>query len=228
MARTRVCWQQSEHPSTRAPNGALVDGSGRRGLVSTVRRSVLEDVSLFENRILRALPSRWLPGVNYCGRCLFWVKIHNKLPDVPANESIDRTQPILGVLQPGTTCWQMPRADRMAVIIDASDYFLHLKTVILQAEHSILLVGWDFDARIELDRTGETSTPNRIGQLLNHALRRNPALRIYVLRWDLAFLKIPFRGTTPFFLLDWLGGNRLHFHLDQQHPPVAVTVKRSL
>jgi phospholipase D1/2 len=159
-----------------------------------------------------------VPGVNYFSPAP-WVKFNNKLPDVPANESFDKTQPISDVLQPGTTCWQMPRADRMAVIIDASDYFLHLKTAILQAQHSILLIGWDFDARIELDRTGNTSTPNRIGQLLNRAIRQNPALRIYVLRWDLAFLKMPFRGTTPFFLLDWLGGNRLHFHLDQQHPP---------
>lgn len=51
----------------------------------------------------------------------------------------------------------------MAVIIDASDYFLHLKTVIAEAQHSILLIGWDFDGRIELDRSCEASTPNRIG-----------------------------------------------------------------
>ena len=109
----------------------------------------------------------------------------------------------------------------MAVIIDAADYFVHLKTAILQARHSIFLVGWDFDVRIELDRTGRTSNsiPNRVGQLLDHAIRLNPSLRVYVLRWDLAFLKVPLRGTTPFFLLDWLGGDRLHFHLDQRHPP---------
>nr|WP_264185737.1 phospholipase D-like domain-containing protein [Roseicella aerolata] len=32
---------------------------------------------------------------------------------------------------------------------------------------------------------------------------------------------MPFRGTTPFFLLEWLGGHRLHFHLDRHHPPSA-------
>lgn len=109
----------------------------------------------------------------------------------------------------------------MAVIIDAADYFIHLKAAILRARHSILLIGWDFDARIQLDRSGSApaSVPNRIGELLDHAVRRNPALRVYVLRWDLAFLKMPFRGTTPFFLLEWLGGHRLHFHLDWHHPP---------
>ncbi|WP_198382643.1 phospholipase D-like domain-containing protein [Roseomonas sp. KE2513] len=109
----------------------------------------------------------------------------------------------------------------MAVIIDAAEYFLHLKAAILQARHSILLVGWDFDARIELDRSGRApaSIPNRIGSLLDYAVRCNPGLRVYVLRWDLAFLKMPFRGTTPFFLLEWLGRHRLHFHLDRHHPP---------
>jgi phospholipase D1/2 len=107
----------------------------------------------------------------------------------------------------------------MAVIIDASDYFLYLKTAILQAQHSILLVGWDFDARIELDRSGNSATPNQIGQLLDYASRRNSALRVYILRWDLAFLKMPFRGTTPFFLLNLLSSKRIHFRLDQQHPP---------
>jgi phospholipase D1/2 len=109
----------------------------------------------------------------------------------------------------------------MAVIIDAAEYFLHLKAAILQARHSILLVGWDFDARIELDRSGRVpaSIPNRIGSLLDYAVRCNPGLRVYVLRWDLAFLKMPFRGTTPFFLIEWLGRHRLHFHLDRHHPP---------
>ena len=125
------------------------------------------------------------------------------------------------VLQPGSTCWRTARANRMAVIIDAADYFSHLKTAILQAQHSILLVGWDFDARIELDRRadGSESMPNRIGDVMDYAIRRNPALRIYVLRWDLAFLKMPFRGTTPFFLLDWITANRMHFQLDRRHPP---------
>ncbi|MES2830662.1 MAG: phospholipase D-like domain-containing protein [Pseudomonadota bacterium] len=127
------------------------------------------------------------------------------------------------VLQPGSTCWQTAQAQRMAVIIDAADYFSHLKTAILQAQHSILLIGWDFDARIELDRKtdGSESKPNRIGDVMDYAIKHNPALRIYVLRWDLAFLKMPFRGTTPFFLLDWITGNRMHFQLDRRHPPGA-------
>lgn len=129
----------------------------------------------------------------------------------------DRTNRLL---RPGTTCWREEHAARMAVIVDAADYFLHLKSAILQARHSIFLIGWDFDTRIQLDRSGTAPilVPNQIGQLLNYAVRCNPGLRVYVLRWDLAFLKLPFRGTTPFFLLEWLGRHRLHFHLDRHHP----------
>ncbi len=143
------------------------------------------------------------------------------MTDVPAREMLETVRQTSSVLQAGSTCWQTAHANRMAVIIDAEDYFLRLKAAILQARHCILLVGWDFDARVELDRgdRSPSSIPNRIGKLLHHAIQCNPSLRVYMLRWDLAFLKMPFRGTTPFFLLDWLGGNRLHFHLDQQHPP---------
>lgn len=125
------------------------------------------------------------------------------------------------VLRPGETCWQLAHADRVAVIIDAAAYFSHLRAAILRARHSILLIGWDFDARVELDRGEGTAAfaPNRIGRLLDHVIARNTDLHVYVLRWDLAFLKMPLRGTTPFFLLEWLAERRLHFHLDRHHPP---------
>lgn len=125
------------------------------------------------------------------------------------------------VLRPGETCWRIAHADRVAVIIDAAAYYSHLKAAILRARHSILLIGWDFDPRVELERGDSIAAdaPNRIGHLLDHVIGRNSGLRVYVLRWDLAFLKMPFRGTTPFFLLEWLAERRLHFHLDRHHPP---------
>lgn len=126
------------------------------------------------------------------------------------------------ILEPGATCWRLARADRMAVIIDAAAYFAHLKAAILKARHAILLIGWDFDTRVALDREDpDPHAPNRLGSLLNHVVRRHPQLRVYVLRWDLAFLKMPLRGTTPLFLLEWLTSRRLHFHLDAHHPPDA-------
>jgi phospholipase D1/2 len=131
----------------------------------------------------------------------------------------DTAEPIL---TPGRTCWRIARAGRMAVIVDAAAYFAAVKAAMLRAEHSILLIGWDFDTRVELQRDGRTpGVPNQLGPFLSHLVHRKRGLSVYVLRWDLAFLKMPFRGTTPLFLLDWISSRRLHFRLDGHHPAGA-------
>jgi phospholipase D1/2 len=107
----------------------------------------------------------------------------------------------------------------MAVIIDAAAYFKHLKAAILNARHSIILIGWDFDTRVELDRDHpDPRLPNRLGSLVTYAVKHNHQLRAYLLRWDLAFLKMPVRGTTPAFVLAALLHRRLRFKLDSHHP----------
>ena len=123
------------------------------------------------------------------------------------------------VLVPGKTCWRIAPADRMAVIVDADAYFRYVKDAILRARHSVLLIGWDFDTDIRLDRDNPApDVPNTLGSLLTHVVRRNKGLHVYLLRWDLAFLKAPFRGTTPLFLINWIAARRLHLRLDSHHP----------
>jgi phospholipase D1/2 len=124
------------------------------------------------------------------------------------------------ILIPGKTCWRIERADSMAVIVDADAYFRAVKDAILRARHSVLLIGWDFDTRIRLDRDDPApDVPNAIGHLLNYVVRHNKDLHVYVLRWDLAFMDMPLRGTTPLFVLNWIASRNLHFKLDSHHPP---------
>ncbi len=124
------------------------------------------------------------------------------------------------ILCEGETCWRREQAGRMAVIIDAEAYFAHVQAAILQARHSILLIGWDFDARIKLSRApGGPAPPDPFGRLLSHVVRRRPGLQVHILRWDVGFLRLPFRGSTPFFLLNLLASRRLHFRMDSHHPP---------
>jgi phospholipase D1/2 len=126
------------------------------------------------------------------------------------------------ILTPGSTCWKTAHAERASVIIDAADYFAAAKSAIAQARHAVFLIGWDFDTRILLEPDGATpGVPNSLGHFLSHVVRKRRDLEIFVLRWDLAFLKMPFRGTTPLFLLDWMTSRRLHFRLDSQHPAGA-------
>ena len=49
-------------------------------------------------------------------------------------------------------CWRIERADRAAVIVDACDYYHVIREAMAKARHRILIIGWDFDPRIKLDR----------------------------------------------------------------------------
>ncbi|GGE18193.1 phospholipase D/transphosphatidylase [Polymorphobacter glacialis] len=106
------------------------------------------------------------------------------------------------------------------MIIDAVEYFKQLRAALLTARHSVMIVGWDFDTRIELDRddAGDGTIPNQVGALIDKAVADNPELQVYVLRWDLQFVKTPLRGATPLVVLDWVTGDRTHFKLDAHHP----------
>ncbi len=111
----------------------------------------------------------------------------------------------------------------MAVIVDGAAYFERLQQAIAGAERQILMIGWDFDTRVALARGDDPArqTPtgdSRIGTLLRRAVRARPMLRVHVLRWDLAVVKMAFRGTTLPFLLDWMTHDRLTFRLDAAHP----------
>ncbi|MFW6076180.1 MAG: phospholipase D-like domain-containing protein [Hyphomicrobiales bacterium] len=126
------------------------------------------------------------------------------------------------ILTPGRTCWTTAHAERASVVVDAAAYFSAAKTAILAAKHAVFLIGWDFDTRIVLEPDDPApDVPNTLGPFLSYVVRRRPGLQIFVLRWDLAFLKMPFRGTTPLFVLDWMTSRRLHFRLDSQHPAGA-------
>ena len=44
--------------------------------------------------------------------------------------------------------WRTERAERFSVVVDAERYFEVAREALLQARSRIMLVGWDFDARI--------------------------------------------------------------------------------
>lgn len=127
------------------------------------------------------------------------------------------------ILRPGETCWRIERANRLAVIVDAADYFATIRAAILKARHSVMLIGWDFDTRIKLDPTDRSGeVPNRLGRFLNWAVKRRPDLKIYILKWDLGVIQALGRGATPMMILDWMTSRRIHFKLDHAHPVSAT------
>jgi phospholipase D1/2 len=127
------------------------------------------------------------------------------------------------ILSSGRNCWRIEHADRVAIIVDAADYFRAVKEAFLKARHSIYLIGWDFDTRIEFEPEGaELEGPNALGPFLRWLVKRRPNLNVYVLKWDIGTLFALGRGTTPFAILGWTTSRRLHFKLDGMHPPGAA------
>ena len=123
------------------------------------------------------------------------------------------------MLDPGRNVWRTERADKFAVVVDADRYFAVAREAFLQAEQRIMLIGWDFDARIRLAGSGQTlEGPEVIGKFLYWLVERNPKLELYLLRWDMGAIKGLFRGTTIFTVLKWMRHPRIHVKLDGHHP----------
>ena len=93
------------------------------------------------------------------------------------------------LLTPGETCWRVAHADQFACIIDGADYFRHAKAAMLRAQHRIMVIGWDLDARMTFERGAKTLPgPNQLGTFLYWMLWKRPDLEVYLLRSNLRLL----------------------------------------
>ncbi|SDY56580.1 Phosphatidylserine/phosphatidylglycerophosphate/cardiolipin synthase [Geodermatophilus africanus] len=128
------------------------------------------------------------------------------------------------LLVPGETCWRIERAERHAVFVDAADYFAALRGAVLRAQRRVLFIGWDFDPRIRMDPRGAgrhrrgRRRPDKLGRVLEEAVRTNPQLEIGVLVWDYGVIGALGRGLVPVVLLDRRTPDRLRMTVDTHHP----------
>lgn len=130
----------------------------------------------------------------------------------------------VALLQPGKTCWLLARASRAALIVDAADYFGHLRTALARAEQTVYLIGWDFDLRLEMvpgqsdgDGNAPDGWPNRLGEFIEALVERRPEVRIHILKWDGAM--VAELATQAWETLSLkLASERVHFALDSHHP----------
>lgn len=123
------------------------------------------------------------------------------------------------LLTPGRNCYGIARAERFACIIDAQDYFRYAKTAMLSARHRIMLIGWDFDTRIEFEPDGQTvDGPNELGAFLDWLPAQRPGLDIHLLKWSVGSLTAITRGMAPIFLTNLRTNRHLHLEIDTRHP----------
>jgi len=121
-------------------------------------------------------------------------------------------------LVPGRNCWRIEVATRASVIVDAEGYFRIARQAMRGAKHQILLIGWDFDARIKLVHRPDDGAPAEVGAFIDWLVARNPALQVHILRWDVGALKTLLRGRTLLTVLRWVFKRRIHLKLDSVHP----------
>lgn len=127
------------------------------------------------------------------------------------------------LFEPGINCWKVANAKRATVLIDAENYFRAVRQSMAKADERIMLLGWDFDARIKMyDTQGPHDGPLEIGKYINWLLKRNSRLHVYILRWDVGAIKAIFRGKTIFTIMRWMMHPRVHLKLDSKHPVGAA------
>lgn len=123
------------------------------------------------------------------------------------------------ILAPGHNCWRIERAGRVALLVDGAAYFRAFREAVKRATGSILVVGWDFDSRLQLVRDGAgDGWPTALGDFLNAVVAARPGLHARVLGWDFAMLYLLDRELLPVYTLDWRTHRRLSFRLDGEHP----------
>jgi phosphatidylserine/phosphatidylglycerophosphate/cardiolipin synthase-like enzyme len=124
------------------------------------------------------------------------------------------------ILVPGRNCWRVARARRAAVLVDAADYYAQLDRALRSAEHSILIVGWDFDGRIKL--RPDDSECVALGDLLRSLVEARPQLHIRILVWSVAVLHAPGAPLPLLLGAPWQDHPRISLRLDSQHPLYAA------
>ncbi len=130
--------------------------------------------------------------------------------------------PVPAILLPGRNCWQMPRAARARVLIDAQVYFAALEKSLKHARRSILIIGWDFDGDIRLCPDGSETCNRRLGEFLRALVEREPLLEIRILVWSLAVLHGPSAPLPVLMGAPWQNHPRIQLRLDRQHPIYAA------
>jgi phosphatidylserine/phosphatidylglycerophosphate/cardiolipin synthase-like enzyme len=116
--------------------------------------------------------------------------------------------------------WRYAKATRAHAVIDAAAYFEAIKTAMTNANHRIMLIGWDFDTRINLGRgrRKKGDAPNRLGDFILWLADQNPNLEIKLLKWNFGALKMLGRGSTLIDVAKWAMHKQIQFKLDSAHP----------
>jgi phospholipase D1/2 len=121
------------------------------------------------------------------------------------------------IFQTGRNCGYVARAGRVALLVDAEEYFRAFTHAAERARHSIIILAWDFDSRIRL-HWDPGGPPAELGRFLNYLVRRRRGLHVYVLDWDYPMVFGVDREFPPVYGFGWKPRRRIHVRYDNTHP----------
>ncbi|MFO7594347.1 MAG: VTT domain-containing protein [Pseudomonadota bacterium] len=132
---------------------------------------------------------------------------------------MDNKEPSPKRLKPGYNCRHIAHAEQVTFLIDGEAYFRAVREAVKLARHSILILGWDIDSRMELlGEPPKDGLPSQLGDFLNHVVAQKKGLEAHILIWDFAMIYSLEREWLPIYKLGWKTHRRLHFYLDDKHP----------
>ena len=128
-----------------------------------------------------------------------------------------------GLLIEGDTCWRLANAERAAVLIDAASYFEALRSSLLAAQRSVLILGWELHSRTRLEgaRKPSDGAPVELGKLLRFLLKRREELELKILLWNHPVVYSVNRELFPRRIFWPRKPERVEIMLDSHLPPAA-------
>jgi phospholipase D1/2 len=129
-----------------------------------------------------------------------------------------------GVFEEGHSVWKSARADRVAVLVDAADYYAALRTAMAAARKSIVVLGWDIDSRTPLvgsSGRAEDGAPATFMPFLESLVKKEPQLDVRLLLWDYTMLYALDREPLPSLNLKWRTAPQIKVSLDDCLPLAA-------
>jgi phospholipase D1/2 len=121
------------------------------------------------------------------------------------------------IFQPGRNCTCVAHAHRVALLVDAEQYFRAFTRAAEKARYSIVILAWDFDSRIRL-HWDPGRAPSELGAFLNWLVRRRRSLHVRVLDWDYPMVFGVDREFPPIYGFGWKPRRRVHLRYDNTHP----------
>ena len=117
--------------------------------------------------------------------------------------------------------WKVTHAEKVAVLIDAADYFAALRSAMAAATKSVIVLGWDIDSRTPLvGRSGkpEDGAPANFLPFVEALVEKRPELEVRLLLWDYTLLYALDREPLPTLNLKWRTPAQVKVSLDSNLP----------